>query len=124
MICTSLIVPWVLLSCSDVCLGSSCDGVVLLSSRAEVLFRFAVGAPLELGQWIQSSSRVLVVPSLKLYQGAWGPFKLCWGTCSSSRVAVVDLGLLLSCGRYLIFLWITVHNSDFLSGCHERFVLI
>ena len=82
--CTSLIVPWVLLSCSDVCLGSSCGGVVLLSSHAEVLSRFAMGAPLELRQWIQSSSRVLVVPPLKLHLGAWGPFELHWGTRGSS----------------------------------------
>lgn len=44
-------------------------GMVLLSSHAEVLSRFAMGAPLELRQWIQSSSQVLVVPPLKLHWG-------------------------------------------------------
>ena len=101
--CTSLIVPWVLLSCSDVCLGSSCGGVVLLSSHAEVLSRFAMGAPLELRQWIQSSSRVLVVPPLKLHQGGWGPFELHWGTRGSSRIAAVDPDLLSELWQVLDF---------------------
>ena len=82
--CTSLIVPWVFIPSSDVCLGSSCGGVVLLSSHAEVLSHFAMGAPLELRQWIQSSSQVLVVAPVKLHQGIWGPFEVCWGTRGSS----------------------------------------
>ena len=101
--CTSLIVPWVLLSCSDVCLGSSCGGVVLLSSHAEVLSQFAIVSPLELRQWIQSSSRVLVVPPLKLHQGGWGPFELHWGTRGSSRIAAVDPDLLSELWQVLDF---------------------
>ena len=55
-ICTSLIVSWVLLSCSDVCLGSS---VVVLWCYSlygvEVLSQFAMIAPLEFRQETQSS---------------------------------------------------------------------
>ena len=44
--------------------------------------------------------------------GAWGPFELHWRTRGSSRVTAVDPGLLLSCGRYLVFLWITTQISS------------
>ena len=85
------------------CLVSSCGGVALLSSHAEVLSQFAIVSPLELRQWIQSSSRVLVVPPLKLHLGAWGPFELHWGTRGSSRIAAVDPDLLSELWQVLDF---------------------
>ena len=54
----------------------SCADVVLLSSCAEVLSRFAVRAPVEFRQGSQSSSRVLFVPPLDLQQCTWGTLEL------------------------------------------------
>ena len=153
----------VLLSCSDVCLGSSlvvawCYCLVVMRSYS----LFTLREPLELRKGTQSSTTVLVMPPLKLQQGAWVSFELRqgtqgflelpqgsrisrsvetgktwihaidagesglilgrWGTyCpfhlrqvtrGSSRVTAVDPGLLLSCGRYLVFLWITTQISS------------
>ena len=85
--CTSLIVPWVLLSCSNVCLSSSLVVACYSSSFADVLFQFALKTPLELRQGTQSSSHVAVVPPFEMQQGAWGAFELWWAS----------LGFLSSC---------------------------
>lgn len=68
--CTSFIVPWVLLSCSNVCLSPSLVVVGCSSSFADVLSQFALKAPLELRQGTLSSSHVVVVPPVELQQGA------------------------------------------------------
>lgn len=94
--CTSLIVPWVLLSCSNVCLSPSLVVVGCSSSFAEVLSQFALKAPLELRQGTQSSSHVVVVPPVEMQQVlrvllSYGG--LIWG---SSPVSPEELGFLFS----------------------------
>ena len=112
--CTSLIVLWVLLSCSNVYLSPSLVVTWCSSSFADVLSQFATKASLELRQGTQSSSHVVVVPPVEMQQGAWGPFELwcaklgflsscTWGvgpplelrqaTWGSSQVATGYLGL-------------------------------
>ena len=85
--CTSLIVLWVLLSCSNVYLSPSLVVTWCSSSFADVLSQFATKASLELRQGTQSSSHVAVVPPFEMQQGAWGAFELWWAS----------LGFLSSC---------------------------
>ena len=68
--CTSLIVPWVLLSCSNVCLSPSLVVAWCSSSFADVLSQFATKASLELRQGTQSSSFVMVVLPVEMQQAA------------------------------------------------------
>ena len=101
---------WVLLCCNYVCLGSSlvawCYCLVVLRSYS----LFTVREPLELRKGTQSYTRVLVMPPLELQQGAWVSFELRQGTRAFYRVSAVDLGLLLICGGYTVFLSCTVRN--------------
>ena len=102
---------WVLLSCSDVCLGSSlavvwCYSLVVLRPYS----RFTVREPLELRKGTQSSTRVLVVPPFELQQDAWVSFELQQGTRAFCQVPAVDSGVISICSGYSVFLLCTVRN--------------